>query len=487
MATNKFVQILDGAGNSLFPNINDKPFNSRQFTTVTYTENNVTKSKVTLREAKFFNENLALVANQANSLASAIHTSNLGGVATVSALTQEALNYISSMCVSQSAGTPVAQAIVPTAKAVWNHTFYRNVHAVQVVNKAHTGATEGHLWFYDGRIWVKEGDGSTDLGVPQSDALFYCSSDGKFYKYTGATSLLNALVWATSASSASWATSATSASYATNATSVNTHTHTVANITNFPTVVNTLQPYTGQNVSFYTTNNGTTTASKGNLYISFGTMASATSTTSATHATSATSADWATSASMATSAGAVTWANVSNRPTTFVSKIIAGEGITISPEGGTGNVTISCTGGGGGVTSTIAWGSVTGKPDLVNKIIAGTGISVNRNTGSVTISCTVSGGGGGGSFDYRTVPLTSYAGSSNCDANTQAGRCGTLCYQTLAIMWNDFINNNQHFTNTSAWNNAYTVPSAQAVIALIYNITHNNSQANTTYDYGSPY
>ncbi len=47
----------------------------------------------------------------------------------------------------------------------------------------------------------------------------------------------------------------------------------------------------------------------------------ATSASSASWATSASSASWATSASMATSAGAVTWANVSNRPTAFVSSI----------------------------------------------------------------------------------------------------------------------------------------------------------------------
>ena len=113
----------------------------------------------------------------------------------------------------------------------------------------------------------------------------------------------------------------------------------------------------------------------------------------------------------------------------------------------------------------------------VTKITGGNYISVtNGGVGNVTVSFS------GTIPSQGDVNLANFVGGEACavgengcivvcsagDASGPAGKVGTICPGYFIGMWNDFLEHNCNFQTTGAWNNSYTVPSAAAVIALVY-------------------
>ena len=184
----------------------------------------------------------------------------------------------------------ITPATLASARTVFGFTSKINtltgMTAGQVYFVASSGTTAVNKFYY-----ATAAAAGTQLNVhPVSSGLYYEGATGKLYRYSGTTLVEWKITNATNADQATSATSATHATSADQATSATSAGHATS----------------------ATSADWATSAS----------MASwATSASSASWATSASSASWATSASMATSAGAVTWANVSNRPTAFVSSI----------------------------------------------------------------------------------------------------------------------------------------------------------------------
>ena len=92
-----------------------------------------------------------------------------------------------------------------------------------------------------------------------------------------------------------------------------------------------------------------------------------------------------------------------------VTSIIAGTNISISPAGGTGDVTVNALSSGitsvvagAGISVSTSGGAATVTNTGVTSIIAGTGISVSGSTGAVTVTAT----GGGNSFVTATSTIS---------------------------------------------------------------------------------
>ena len=101
-----------------------------------------------------------------------------------------------------------------------------------------------------------------------------------------------------------------------------------------------------------------------------------------------------------------------------VSRIIAGSNVAISPAGGTGDVTISASGGvtgltaGAGIGVSGSTGAVTISNTGVTSITAGANISISGSTGSIVISGTGGGGGGGlTTTEYTAGSIVFFAAS----------------------------------------------------------------------------
>jgi hypothetical protein len=131
------------------------------------------------------------------------------------------------------------------------------------------------------------------------------------------------------------------------------------------------------------------------------------------------------------------WANKSS--ISGVSQITPGTAISVSPVGGTGNVTVNNTGvtsavAGPAITVSSATGAVTIGNGGVTSVAAGSGISVSGSTGSVTITNT----NAGTSFSTR------FLGSSYLFAPPSAGT--TIQFGSIDIDNNSEYNStNGHF------------------------------------------
>jgi hypothetical protein len=92
----------------------------------------------------------------------------------------------------------------------------------------------------------------------------------------------------------------------------------------------------------------------------------------------------------------------------MVDKIVAGTNVTISPSGGTGNVTVNAAGAvtslaaGTGITLSSSTGAITVTNSGVTSLTAGAGITVSASTGAVTIGAAAAAvylaGSGGGTY-----------------------------------------------------------------------------------------